>query len=92
MCTTHLCIAFYVLTFCVLGWFGSLALIMIKSSKDQGNKYIIDPLACWVNSELINPVRCFQGEAIKPALNYLSLASKEWNRIVGSKPDFNFKF
>tara|TARA_Y100001968_G_scaffold262614_1_gene250959 strand:+ start:1831 stop:2103 length:273 start_codon:yes stop_codon:yes gene_type:complete len=90
MCTTDLCIAFYVLSFCFLGWFGSLALIMIKSSKDQGSKYIIDPLANWINTELFNPARCFQGEVIKPFLNYLSITARDWNQNVGSKPEVNF--
>ena len=90
MCTTNLCIAFYVLTFCVIGWFGSLALIMIKSSKDQGNKYIIDPLAGWVNTEFVGPARCFQAEAIKPLMSYLLEGARCWNQNVGSKPELNF--
>ncbi|WP_320665017.1 hypothetical protein [Prochlorococcus sp. MIT 1223] len=90
MCTTNLCIAFYVLTFCILGWFGALALILIKSTKDQGNVYVVDPIACWINSELVNPLNCFKGEVIKPLLNDLSTAAREWNAIVGSKPKMNF--
>ncbi len=66
MCTTNLCIGFYLLTFCVIGWFGALALIMIKSSKEQGNSYVLDPLGCWVNSELLNPINCFSSEVLKP--------------------------
>ena len=90
MCTTHLCIAFYVLTFCVFGWFGALALVMIKSSKEQGNSYVIDPLALWINSELINPARCFRNEMLKPFLEYLIVIARGWNKIVGSKPELNF--
>tara|TARA_B100000700_G_C14945178_1_gene808813 strand:- start:567 stop:758 length:192 start_codon:yes stop_codon:yes gene_type:complete len=63
---------------------------MIKSSKDQGNKYIIDPLALWINSELVDPARCFQREALKPFISYCSDMAKTWNQIVGSKPELNF--
>ena len=90
MCTTHLCIAFYVLTLCVFGWIGAIALIMIKSTKDQGNHYVIDPLACWINTELVNPVRCFKTEILRPFLGYLAQEAKGWNQLVGSKPELNF--
>ena len=90
MCTTNLCIAFYVLTFCFVGWVGALALIMIKSSKDQGNNYVLDPLACWVSSELVNPLNCFKSEVVKPFLRDISVFAKEWNGMVGSKPELNF--
>ena len=89
MCTTNLCLAFYVLTLCFMGWFGVIALIMIKSSKDQGNNYVFDPLACWINSEVLNPLNCFKGEVIKPLLSDLGSMAREWNQIVGSKPELN---
>ncbi len=90
MCTTNLCIAFYILTFVVVGWFGTLALIIGKSSIDNGNSYVINPLAQWINIELINPARCFKIEVLRPILSNLQTAAKEWNQIVGSNPELDF--
>ena len=90
MCTTNLCMGLYILSFCVVAWFGALALIMIKSSKEQGNSYVFDPLAGWINTELVNPARCFRSEIIKPFLNDLALIARDWNHNVGSKPELNF--
>lgn len=90
MCTTNLCMAFYVLTFVVFGWIGAFVLIIGKSSRDQGNSYVINPLAHWINIELINPARCFKAEIIKPLFQDLKVAAKEWNHVVGSKPELNF--
>ena len=90
MCTTNLCMAFYVLTFVVVGWLGALVLIVGKSSRDQGNSYVINPLAQWINIELVNPVRCFKAEVVKPVLQDLKVALKEWNQVVGSNPELHF--
>ena len=90
MCTTNLCMAFYVLSFVVVGWTGALVLIIGKSSIDQGNNYVINPLAKWINIELINPARCFRAEIIKPLLREFKVGLNEWNQIVGSKPEVNF--
>ena len=90
MCTTNLCIAFYVLTFVVVGWAGTLALIIGKSSRDQGNSYVINPLAHWINIELVNPVRCFRAEVIKPLWGDLRVSFNQWNKVVGSNPELNF--
>ena len=90
MCTTHLCIAFYVLTFCVVGWIGAIALVMIKSTKDQGNNYVIDPLAYWINTELVDPARCFRTEVLKPIFRYVVREGKSWNQVVGSRTSLNF--
>ena len=90
MCTTNLCIALYVLSLCSFAWFGVVALIMIRSSKDQGNFYIIDPLVKWFNTELLIPAECFNKEAILPVLKYLKVSAKEWNKVVGSKPELTF--
>ena len=34
----------------------------------SGNTYVINPLAKWINIELLNPARCFRAEVIKPFL------------------------
>ncbi len=90
MCTTNLCLAFYVLTFCVVGWIGALSLIMIKSTKEQGSSYVFDPLACWINSELVSPLNCFRSEIVKPLVIELAVLVKEWNKVVGSNPELKF--
>ena len=90
MCTTNLCLAFYVLTIVVAGWAGALVLIIGKSSRDQGNSYVINPLAKWINVELINPARCFKAEILQPLLSDMKTSFKKWNQVVGSQPELNF--
>ena len=90
MCTTNLCIAFYVLTFVIFGWIGALALIIGKSSRDKGNSYVINPIAHWINIELVNPARCFRTEVIRPLISDLKVAANQWNQIVGSKSELTF--
>ena len=96
MCTTNLCIGFYILTFCVVGWFGALSLILIKSSREQGNTYVLDPLACWVNSEVVNPLNCFRSEVLVPLRKRLDLFARdftrEWNNHIESKTDIGRAF
>ncbi len=82
--------AFYVLTIVIFGWIGALVLVVGKSSRDQGNSYVINPIAHWINLELVSPARCFRAEVIKPLLFELKIAAKKWNEIVGSKPELNF--
>ena len=80
MCTTNLCMAFYVLSFVVVGWAGALVLVIGKSSLDQGNSYVINPLAKWINIELINPARCFKAEIMQPFLSDMKTSFKKFIR------------
>ncbi len=89
MCTTNLCLAFYVLTCVVFAWAAAVVLIIGKSSRDKGNTYVINPIAHWINLELVNPARCFKAEVIKPLISDLKVAAKEWNKVVGSKPELS---
>tara|TARA_B100000700_G_C14317370_1_gene522061 strand:+ start:147 stop:437 length:291 start_codon:yes stop_codon:yes gene_type:complete len=96
MCTTNLCIGFYVLTLCLVGWFGTLALVMIKSSKEQGNSYVLDPLGCWVSSEIVNPLNCFNSEVINPLVIKLGIFRKvfvrEWNNHIAAQSEIRRAF
>tara|TARA_Y100001968_G_scaffold324496_1_gene363930 strand:- start:14146 stop:14385 length:240 start_codon:yes stop_codon:yes gene_type:complete len=78
-----------VLTFVIFGWAGALVLVIGKSSREQGNTYVINPIAHWINIELFNPARCFKSEVIKPLISDLKVAAKEWNQSVGSKPELS---
>ena len=72
MCTTNLCIAFYTLTICVFGWFSMTTLIIIRSSQEQGNRYVLDPIIYWIGDELVNPFKIL----IRDLTNYVMKFSK----------------
>ena len=91
MCTTDLCIAFYILTFAIGGWFGVLAIVLINKAKHNPVTGT-SAFSLWMTKELGNPINCFKAEVIKPFIADIANSLRYWNKEVGSKPELSNLF